>query len=158
MSSICSSIFLFFCFFGFVIENSYSQPSYNAMLTECDFYITRSRNCDCSVACNVVLLKPNVANILLFNFCERKFVQNGPIMPLNQNPQQTVSRFRFVGLLMYECRFFVPQCDNFACLHSSGKMFFFFLPNLASSASRLQTHLAKRKRIEWPIGFNSWIN
>ena len=25
-----------------------------------------------------VLLKPNVANILLFNFCEQKFVQHGP--------------------------------------------------------------------------------
>ena len=26
-----------------------------------------------------VLLKPNVSNILLFNFCEQKFVQHGPI-------------------------------------------------------------------------------
>ena len=30
-----------------------------------------------------VLLKPNVANILLFNFCEQKFVQHGPIMIAN---------------------------------------------------------------------------
>ena len=28
---------------------------------------------------NAVLLKPNVANILLFNFCEQKLVQHGPI-------------------------------------------------------------------------------
>ena len=28
---------------------------------------------------SAVLLKPNVANILLFNFCEQKFVQHGPI-------------------------------------------------------------------------------
>ena len=27
----------------------------------------------------LVLLKPNVANILLFNFCEQKFVQHAPI-------------------------------------------------------------------------------
>ena len=32
------------------------------------------------VARSGVLLKPNVANILLFNFCEQKFVQHGPIM------------------------------------------------------------------------------
>ena len=28
---------------------------------------------------SAVLLKQNVANILLFNFCEQKFVQHGPI-------------------------------------------------------------------------------
>ena len=28
---------------------------------------------------SAILLKPNVANILLFNFCEQKFVQHGPI-------------------------------------------------------------------------------
>ena len=55
------------------------------------------------VARSAVLLKPNVANILLFNFCEEKFVEqapltvttspcsfskkNGPILPLDQNPQ-----------------------------------------------------------------------
>ena len=31
------------------------------------------------MAHSTVLLKPNVANILLFNFCEQKFVQYGPI-------------------------------------------------------------------------------
>ena len=30
------------------------------------------------MACSAVLVKPNVANILLFNFCEQKFVQHGP--------------------------------------------------------------------------------
>ena len=36
----------------------------------------------CSFSCvarSAVLLKPNVANILLFNLCEQKFVQHGPI-------------------------------------------------------------------------------
>ena len=28
---------------------------------------------------NAVLLKPNVANILLLNFCEEKFIQHSPI-------------------------------------------------------------------------------
>ena len=34
----------------------------------------------------------------------------------------------------------------------------FFLPKSASSVSRLQVYLAKRKRIGWSIGFNSWTN
>ena len=32
------------------------------------------------MARSVILLKPNVDNILLFNFCKQKFVQHGPIM------------------------------------------------------------------------------
>ena len=42
----------------------------------------RAQNIECSFGCvarSAVLLKPNVANILLFNFCEQKFVQHGPI-------------------------------------------------------------------------------
>ena len=34
----------------------------------------------------------------------------------------------------------------------------FFLPKSASSLSWSQAHLAKRKRIGWSIGFNSWTN
>ena len=37
----------------------------------------RAQNIECSFGC--VLLKANVANILLFNFCEQKFVQHDPI-------------------------------------------------------------------------------
>ena len=33
-----------------------------------------------NIKCSFVLLKPNVANIPLFNFCEHQFVQHGPIM------------------------------------------------------------------------------
>ena len=42
----------------------------------------RARNIECSFDCvarSAVLLKPNVANVLLFNFCEQKFIQHGPI-------------------------------------------------------------------------------
>ena len=42
----------------------------------------REQNIKCSFSCvadSAVLLKPNVANIFLFNFCEQKFVQHGPI-------------------------------------------------------------------------------
>ena len=41
-----------------------------------------AQNIECSFGCvarSAVLLKPNVANILLFNFCEQNFVQHGPI-------------------------------------------------------------------------------
>ena len=41
------------------------------------------KNIECSFGCvarSAVLLKPNVANILLFNFCVQKFVQHGAIM------------------------------------------------------------------------------
>ena len=31
------------------------------------------------VAHSALLLKPNIANVLLFNFCEQKFIQHGPI-------------------------------------------------------------------------------
>ena len=43
----------------------------------------RVQNIECSFGCvtrSAVLLRSNVANILLFNFCEQKFVQFGPIM------------------------------------------------------------------------------
>ena len=42
----------------------------------------RAQNIECSFSCvarSTVLLKPNVVNIFLFNFCELKFVQHGPI-------------------------------------------------------------------------------
>ena len=42
----------------------------------------RAQNIVCCFGCvarSAVLLKPNVANILLLNFCEQKFVQHGPI-------------------------------------------------------------------------------
>ena len=49
----------------------------------------RAQNIECSfgcVVCTAVLLKPNIANILLFNFCEQKFVQHGPItIPIDCN-------------------------------------------------------------------------
>ena len=39
----------------------------------------KAQNIEGWVARRAVLFKPNVANILLFNFCEQKFVQHGPI-------------------------------------------------------------------------------
>ena len=45
------------------------------------FFKNRAQNIECSFGCvarSAVLLKPNVANILPFNFCEQKFVQHGP--------------------------------------------------------------------------------
>ena len=95
-------------------------------------FIYSSQNIECSFGCvasSAVLLKPNVANILLFNFCEQKFVQhkaitvaidcnsllNGRIMSLDQNPHQTVARFGCVGFSIYACGFSVSQMRQF-CL------------------------------------------
>ena len=88
----------------------------------------RAQNIECSLGCVAriaVLLKPNIVNILLFNFCEEKCVQrglitfaidcNGPIMNLDQNPQQTVTQFGCVGFLMYAFGFSVAQMRQF-CL------------------------------------------
>ena len=98
----------------------------------------RAQNIECCFGCvtrSAVLLKPNVANILLFNFCEQKFIQhgpirspltvtaspcsfpkkNGPIKPLDQNTHQTVTRFGCVGFSMYACGISVPQMLQF-CL------------------------------------------
>ena len=76
------------------------------------------------MALSAVLLKPNVANILLFYFCEQKFVQhasimiaieNGQIMPLNLNPHQIVADFGCVDFSMYACWFSVARMRQF-CL------------------------------------------
>ena len=73
----------------------------------------RAQNIKCSFGCvarSAVLLKPNVANILLFNFCEQKFVQHGPTtMPLDQN-----SQFRFRRIFNVCVRVFcVPNAKIF---------------------------------------------
>ena len=129
-------------------------------------------NIECSfVARSAFLLKPNDANMLLFNFCEQKFVHRGPITVAIDcnglfllifeekwpNPHQTVTRFGCVGFLIYMYGFFVPQMRQF-CLFtypprskwaSSEKMI--CLPKSASSLSRSQAHfvaLSKRWKDE----------
>ena len=131
--------------------NDISSASNNVIIKN------RDQNIECSFDCvarSTVVLKPNVANILLFNFCEQKFVQLGsitiaidcngisllifdekwPIMPLDRNPHQTVTRFGCGGFSIYACGFSVPQMRQF-CLFtypprskwaSSENMFFFF--------------------------------
>ena len=98
----------------------------------------RAQDIECSFGCvgrRVVLLKPNVANILLFQFLWIKIrlngpittaidwttsscsfsMKNGPILHLEQNPHQTVTRFGCVGFSMYACGFSVLQMRQF-CL------------------------------------------
>ena len=110
----------------------------------------RAQNIECSfgcVACSAVLFKSNVANILFFNFslCEEKLIvtastcpysfskKNGLIMPLDQSPHQTLTRFGCIGFSIYACGFFVLQMRQF-CLFtysprsksaSSEKLIFF---------------------------------
>ena len=123
------------------------------------------------VARSAVLLKPNVANILLFNFCEQKFVHHGPItIAIDCNglslhifeekwpnyasgPKSATNSelFWVRQFSMYAPNgFLCPKCNNFACLHTRQDQNelhlkrWFFLPKSASSVSRSQAHLAKR--------------
>ena len=95
-------------------NNSPTWPNNSSSAADNVIFRNGAQNIECSFGCMVrcaVLLKSNVANILLFSFCERKFFQhgpitaspcsfskkNGPIMPLDQNPHQTVTRFGYVS-------------------------------------------------------------
>ena len=103
-----------------------------------EIFKNRSQNIECSIGCvarSAVLLKPNVANTLLFNLCGQKFVQYGPItiaidcngfsllifeekLPnyaFGPRSTQTVTRFVCVGFSMYACGFSMPQMRQF-CL------------------------------------------
>ena len=108
---------------------------------------------ECSIGCvspSPVLLKPNVADILLFNFCIQKFGQHGPItIDINCNG---------LSLLIFEekwpnyaCGFSVPQMRQF-CLFkyppiskwASSEKTIFFLLKSASAISRSIPALLKR--------------
>ena len=118
------------------------------------------------MARSVVPLKPNVHNILSFNFCKQKFVQHGPITFAIDCNGLTLRIFKekWTKIRTKQCGFSVPQMRQF-CLFtyppksrwaSSKKMIFW--AKSASSECRSQAHLAKRKRIRRSFGFNSWTN
>ena len=83
-------------------------PNYITSGTDNGIFKNRAQNIECSFGCvarSSVLLKLTVANFFLLNFCEHKSPltvtaspcsfskKNGPIMPLEENPHQTVTRF-----------------------------------------------------------------
>ena len=130
----------------------------------------KAQNIECSSGCvarSAVLLKPNVVNILLFNFCEQKLVQYGPItIAIDFNglsffifqekwpnyasgPTSASNSDSFWGASAFQCMraaFLCPKGYNFACLHTrqdQNKLHLIFLPKLASSGRRSQAHLAK---------------
>ena len=102
----------------------------------------RTQNIECSFGCvahSAILLKPNIANDPLFNFCEQKFVQYGPIticinyyglsllffeekgLNYASGPKSTPKQWLVLGVLVFQCMsagFLCPKCDNFACLHT----------------------------------------
>ena len=80
-----------------------------------------------------ILLKPNVANIFVFNFCEQKFVQHGPItIAIECNglsllnfeekwPNYASGQWLVLSASAFRCMragFLWPKCYNFACLHT----------------------------------------
>ena len=127
----------------------------------------RTQNVECNFGCatlSVVLLKPNVANILLFNFCQQKFVQHGPITsPLTvtafpcsfskKMPQLylwtkiRIKQWLGLGALAFQymrASFLCPKCDNFSYLDTRQNQNMHFFPKSASSVSRSYAYLAKR--------------
>ena len=98
----------------------------------------RAQNIECSFGCvarSAILLKPNVANIYLFNFCEQKFVQHGPITiaiacnglayfrrkmaQLCLWTKIRTKQWLIFGASVFQCMragFLCLKCDNFACL------------------------------------------
>ena len=98
----------------------------------------RAQNIECSFGCmarSAILLKPNVGNILLFNFCEQKFVQHGPTMiAIDRNglsllifeekwpnyasgPKSAPTSDSFWAFKCMRAVFLWSKRDNFACLH-----------------------------------------
>ena len=91
--------------------------------------------------------------------------KNYPIMPLDHNPQQTVTRFGCIDFSMYTCWFSVPQMRQF-CLFTypprskwaSSENMTFFLSKSASSVNRSQEQLAKRiQAYKQPYSFGGRI-
>ena len=141
--------------------NNISSVADNAL------FKNRAQNIECRFGCvarSAVLLKPNVANILLFNFCEQKFVQYGPITiaidcyglslfffvakwpNYGSGPKSAPNsnsywvRRHFNVYVQKKCF----KCDNFACLHTRQhqnelhlKRWFFFGIFYKSSAGPL---------------------
>ena len=88
----------------------------------------RAQNLECSYGCverSLDLLKPNVANILLFNFYEQKFIQHGPItIAIDCNGlsllifEEKWPNYDWTKIRKIRAGFLCPKCDNFACLHT----------------------------------------
>ena len=141
----------------------------------------RSQNIKCSFGCvarSIDLLKPNVANILLFIFLwiiirstwrdnDRHWMLRPLLAHFRRKMAQlwlwTVTRFGCVGFQCMRVGFLCPKCNNFACLHIRQeqnelhlKRWFFFLPKSASFESWSQAHLAKRRSNVYTTIFVRW--
>ena len=123
--------------------NDLSSAADNAIFTN------RAQNIECNFGCvarSNVLLKPNVANILLFNFCEQKFVQHDsktiaidcgglslfifeekwPNYACGLKSAPNSDSFRVRRLFNVCMRVFCSlKCDNIACLHTRQDQNFF---------------------------------
>ena len=128
---------------------------------------SKAQKIECSFGCvahSAVLLKPNVANTLLFNRCEQKFVRPLAIIAIDCNglsllifeekwpnyasgPKSAANHFGCVGFSMYACGFSVPQMRQFCLLtyplHLK-RWFFVFAIFCKSIADPLSLALFKR--------------
>ena len=125
------------------------------------------------MARSAVLLKTNVASILLFNFCEQKFVEHCqitisidgsglPLLIFKEKWSKYASGLKFVS---NRDSFWVRQlfnvCVRVFCVPNA-KILFVYIPTKKWSfiwkyeVYMSFHHLAMWKRIGWSIGFKSW--
>ena len=165
-------------------NNSPKWPNDSSSAADNAIFKNRTQNIECSFGCvarSAVLLKPNVANILLFNFCKQKFVQHGPItIAIDCNglfllsfeekwpnyasgPKSASNSVSFWVRRLFNVyvRVFCAPHATILLVYIPAKIkmsfiwkYDFFLPKSASFVSRSQAYLAKRKPIGWSIGFN----
>ena len=110
------------------VSNSCSEVAKRGSAADNAIFKNRAQNIECNLGCvarSAVLLKPNVANILFFNFGEQKFVQHGSITIAIDCNGLSLLTFEekwpnYVSGLAFQCKragFLCPKCYNFACLH-----------------------------------------
>ena len=142
-------------------SNRSSEVAYDiSSATDNATFKNRAQNIECCFGCvagSTVLLMPNIANIVLFNFCERKpsllivtaticsfskkKKKKKKITNLDKNPHQTVTCFWCFDFSMYACGFPVPSSEKMIIFAKIG----IFYKSIASPLSEAKTIFIQRK-------------
>ena len=110
---------------SFAADNAISKNGTPQIIVQRSSKVAKPQNIESSFGCvahSAVLLQSNVANILLFNFWEQKFVQHGPIA--------IATDCNSLSLLIFEEKWpnyasrpkFAPNSDSF-WVHRLSKVF-----------------------------------
>ena len=145
----------------------------------------KTQNIESSIGCvahSAVVLKPNVANILVFNFCEQKFVQHGPIMiAIECNglsllifeekwrnyasvPKSAPNSNSFWVRRLFNVCERVFKYDNFDCLHTRQdqnklhlKRWFFFFAKIGIFCDSI-ADLVSEAKTHWMVNWLQFLN